>query len=56
VTGVFRSKIPPEYVGWGAEEFEAKLDLAAIEGGLEGRISFKSDIGESTVPLILSRA
>lgn len=56
VTGVFRSKIPPEYVGWGAEEFEAKLDLAAIEGRLEGRISFKSDIGESTVPLILSRA
>jgi len=55
VTGVFTSKIPPEYVGWGAEEFEAKLHLAAIEGKLEGRIAFKSDIGESTVPLILSR-
>jgi len=55
VTGVFTSKVPPEYVGWGAEEFEAKLHLAAIGGKLEGRIAFKSDIGESTVPLILSR-
>jgi len=55
VIGVFTSKIPPEYVGWGAEEFEAKLHLAAIGGKLEGRIAFKSDIGESTVPLILSR-
>jgi len=55
VTGVFASKIPPEYVGWGAEEFEARLHLAAIGGKLEGRVAFKSDIGESTVPLILSR-
>lgn len=55
VTGVFTSKVPPEYVGWGAETFEAKLDLAAIGGKLEGRITFKSHIGESTLPLILSR-
>lgn len=56
VRGVFRSKIPPEYIGWGAAEFEAKLDLASIGGKLEGRIVLKSDIGESSVPLILSKA
>jgi hypothetical protein len=55
VTGIFRSKIPAEYVGWGAEEFEAKLELAAIEGKLEGRVTLKSEIGESIVPLTLSK-
>ena len=55
VTGIFRSGIPPEHVGWGADEFEARLDLAAIGGRLEGRITLKSDIDESTVPLTLSR-
>ena len=55
VTGVFRSGIPPEYVSWGADEFEVRLDLAAIGGRLEGRIALKSDIDESTVPLTLSR-
>jgi len=55
VTGGFRFKNIPGYVGWGADEMEANLDLVAIEGRLEGRMTIKSDIGESTVPLILSK-
>lgn len=55
VTGMMRFKVSPEYVGWGAEEFQATLNLAAIEGKLEGNMNLKSEIGESVVPLVLSR-
>jgi len=34
---------------------EAELKLAVIEDVLEGRMTFKSDIGKSIVPLALSR-
>ena len=55
LTGEMRFKVPPEYAGWGADEFQATLDLAAIEGRLEGKMHLKSEIGESVVPLTLSR-
>jgi len=55
VTGNFRFKNLPGYTGWGAEEIEVELRLAAMENRLEGRMTFKSEIGESIVPLALSR-
>jgi len=54
-TGNFRFKNLPRYIGWGAKEMEAELKLAVIEDVLEGRMTFKSDIGKSIVPLALSR-
>ncbi len=55
VTGVMRFKASPEHVGWGADDFQITLNLAAIEGKLEGNMNLKSEIGESVVPLVLSR-
>jgi len=55
VVGVFRFKNIPGYVGWGASDMKAELDLVAIEGRLEGRMTIKSDISETTVPLKLSK-
>ena len=55
VTGMMRFKVSPEYVGWGAEEFQITLNLSAIEGKLEGNMNLKSEIGESVVPLVLSK-
>ena len=46
-------KALPGYVGWGASMFQVRLTLAAKGGGLEGRIHFKSDTGDTAVPLIL---
>jgi hypothetical protein len=48
-------KALPGYVGWGASEFQVRLALAAMGGGLEGRMDFKSDTGDSAVPLTLKR-
>jgi len=42
-------------VGWGASEFQVKLTLAAKGGKLEGRMDFKSDTGDTAVPLVLRR-
>lgn len=55
VTGRFRFKVPHGYVGWGVEEFEASLCLAALGGRLEGVMTLKSDLGESTTPMSLTR-
>lgn len=55
VTGTTTFKVLPNYVGWGANEFQVTLDLAAIEGRLEGYVNFKSKIGESKVQLILTK-
>lgn len=55
VTGRFRFKNLPGYVGWGAEWYDATLSLSAMEGGLEGYMALKSEIGESKVPLRLSK-
>jgi CubicO group peptidase (beta-lactamase class C family) len=48
-------KALPGYVGWGASEFQVKLSLAAKGGKLEGRMDFKSETGDSAVPLTLQR-
>ena len=48
-------KALPGYMGWGASEFQVRLALAAKGGGLEGRMDFKSDTGDSAVPLTLKR-
>jgi len=48
-------KALPGYVGWGASEFQVRLALAARGRGLEGRMDFKSDTGDSAVPLTLKR-
>ena len=55
VTGTTTFKVLPNYVGWGANEFQVTLDLAAIEDRLEGYVNFKSKIGESKVQLILTK-
>lgn len=55
VKGRARFKVPYGYIGWGAEEYEVELNLAALEGKLEGNMTLKSVIGESKVPLILSK-
>lgn len=55
VTGSFRFKILQGYTGWGADEFEAKINLAAIEGGLKGHMELKSEISKSIVPLTLTK-
>ena len=56
VSGTTKFKIPPDYVGWGAEEFDVTLNLACIERKLEGHMSLKSRIGESKTRLTLARA
>jgi CubicO group peptidase (beta-lactamase class C family) len=56
ISGTTKFKIPPDYVGWGAEEFDVTLNLACIERKLDGYMSLKSRIGESKARLILARA
>lgn len=55
VTGKFRFRNLPGYVGWGAEWFDAALSLSAVEDGLEGYMTLKSEIGESKVLLRLTK-
>lgn len=53
VTGGFKFKILPGYSGWGADEFEAKINLSAREGRLKGSMELESEISKSIVPLDL---
>ena len=55
VTGSFRFKILPGYTGWGADEFEAKINLAAVEGRLKGSMELESEISKSIVSLTLTK-
>ena len=55
ISGTTKFKIPQDYVGRGAEEFDVTLNLACIERKLEGYMSLKSRIGESKARLILTR-
>jgi CubicO group peptidase (beta-lactamase class C family) len=56
VGGNAKFKVLPEYAGWGADELQVTLSLAAIQGKLEGYMNLRSRIGESKVPLILTKA
>ena len=55
VKGSFRFKILPGYTGWGADEFETKINLSAIKGRLEGHMELESEISKSNVPLVLTK-
>jgi len=55
VTGSFRFKILPGYTGWGADEFEAKINLAAVDGRLKGSMELESEISKSIVSLTLTK-
>jgi hypothetical protein len=56
VGGNAKFKVLPDYVGWGADEFQVTLSLAAIEGRLDGYMGLRSKIGESKVRLVLAKA
>lgn len=56
VSGNFAFKNLPEYVGWGAKEFKAELELKALEEKLEGQLKLTSEIGETVIPIVLSKA
>ena len=58
VAGTYKFNPPRDYAGWGAGEFQVKLDLAAIGNELKGLMSFSSKRAASrlAVPLTLKRA
>jgi len=58
VTGTYKFAPPRDYAGWGAGEFQVRLELAAVDNELKGQMTFWSRRAASRLatPLTLKRA
>jgi len=58
VTGTYRFAPPRDYTGWGAGEFQVKIELVGVDNELKGLMTFASKRAASRLatPLTLKRA